>query len=379
MKTWNFYGMTIVGVKLKDPRVFMSCVLIVYTIVGQTILTFDHGWTQILLSLFVACFVDVVMNLWKTRQIVLPISGVITGLGLGLLIESASPTLLWPYVVAPIIAIASKSVVRINGRHIFNPSNFGLVVLLLLFPTLITTTATQWTGSLLMVGIIFVVGSFSSFRVSRIDLVLSFIGGFCVMALVEELIKHNGYSVAFGPLFGAGLQLFILSMITDPKTTPGTRGMRIAFGLAIALIDGLLRLVNNQYSPFIALFVVSACFSLYQALITMNWNRQPAASESNNEAVQLEAIAQESAHDHSGESIPVASLAQASTNGHSSESVPVEALAQESANGHSSESVPVEALAQESANDHDRERVQPDIAAPVGGHVSAISHNQLSS
>ena len=34
------------------------------------------------------------------------------------------------------------------------------------------------------------------------------------------------------------------------------------FGLSIALIDGLLRLANNQYSPFIALFVVSACVSV---------------------------------------------------------------------------------------------------------------------
>ena len=41
------------------------------------------------------------------------------------------------------------------------------------------------------------------------------------MALIEALIEHNGYYVAFGPRFGAGLQLFILSMITHPKTTPG--------------------------------------------------------------------------------------------------------------------------------------------------------------
>jgi hypothetical protein len=91
---WKFRGLTIVSFKLSDPRVFMSCVLIVYTIVGQTLLSFDHGWLQILLSLFVACGTDTLLNYWKTRQIILPISGVITGLGLGLLVESTSPTLL---------------------------------------------------------------------------------------------------------------------------------------------------------------------------------------------------------------------------------------------------------------------------------------------
>jgi Na+-translocating ferredoxin:NAD+ oxidoreductase RnfD subunit len=317
MKTWKIHGLTIVGVSLKDPRVFMSCVLITYTIVGQTILTFDHGWIQILLALFVACVMDVLVNLWKTRQIILPISGVITGLGLGLLIEAASPSLLWPYIAAPVIAIGSKLLIRVHGRHIFNPSNFGLTVLLLLFPTIVTTTATQWTGSLLMVGIILAVGSFSAFRVSRIDLVLSFIGGFCVMAFIEELIEHNGYSVAFGPLFGAGLQLFILSMITDPKTTPSTRGMRIVFGLSIALIDGLLRLANNQYSPFIALFVVSACFSLYQALITIDRTSLKAI----NETVQMRVPTQEITKDHEGESVQTNVVAPIVRDGFTDETV----------------------------------------------------------
>ena len=283
---WKFHGLTIVGFKLSDPRVFMSCVLIVYTIVGQTILTFDHGWFQILLSLFVACGTDMLLNYWKTRQIILPISGVITGLGLGLLVESTSPTLLWPYVVAPILAILSKPFIQVKGRHIFNPSNFGLTVLLLLFPAEVTTTSTQWTGSLVMVAIIFLIGSFSASRVSRLDLVLSFIGGFCVMAFIEEMIRHNGFALAYGPLLGAGLQLFILSMITDPKTTPNTPGQRILFGLMIAIIDGLLRLVNNQYSPFIALFIVAACFPLYQVISDVIQARGSVTGEMTNENKQ---------------------------------------------------------------------------------------------
>lgn len=263
--TWSFRGYTIVGFKLKDPRVFMSCVLIVYTIVGQFLLSFDHTWFQILVSLLVTCVADMLSNFWKKRQIVLPISGVITGLGLGLLIET---TALWPYIVAPLLAIASKLFVRIKGEHIFNPSNFGLTILVLLFPATITTVSAQWTGTLTIVGIIFLIGCFSSYRVNRLDLVLSFLGGFCVMALVEETITHNGFALVYGPLLGAGLQLFTLSMITDPKTTPQTRPQRIFFGLAIAVIDGLLRLANDQYSQFIALFVVSACFPIYYLVVS---------------------------------------------------------------------------------------------------------------
>jgi Na+-translocating ferredoxin:NAD+ oxidoreductase RnfD subunit len=263
--TWTYRGITIVGVKASDPRVFMSCVLILYTIVGQTLLSFDHSWLQIGISLGVSCSADILSNYWKKRQIIFPISGVITGLSLGLLIET---TVIWPAIVAPLLAIASKFFIRIKGEHIFNPSNFGLLILVLLFPATVTTVSAQWTGTLTIVGIIFLIGCFSAYRVKRLDLVLSFLGGFCVMALIEEQIKQSGYSLVYGPLLGAGLQLFMLSMITDPKTTPKTRTQRIIFGLAIALIDGVLRDFNNQYSQFIALFTVSACFPLFQFLVS---------------------------------------------------------------------------------------------------------------
>ncbi|GCE15776.1 RnfABCDGE type electron transport complex subunit D [Tengunoibacter tsumagoiensis] len=254
--TWNIRGVTIVAPKITDPRLFMTGVLILYTSIGETILAFDHQWTQIATSLLVACTLDVILNYVRTKQIIIPISGVISGLGLGLLIESIP---LWPFIVAPILAISSKSLLRVRGRHIFNPSNFGLTMLLLLFPQTVTTLAAQWSGSLLIVMVILVIGGFTSFRVSRWDLVISFVLSFCLMAVLENLIRHSGYVFAFGPLLGAAFQLFILSMITDPKTTPDTRRMRILFGFSLAVIDGILRLMDNQYSPFIALLIVSAC------------------------------------------------------------------------------------------------------------------------
>lgn len=251
---WKIGNFSVVLPSLKDPRVFMSGVLIIYTIVGETFLSFDHQWYQIVTSVLVACTLDVAYNYWKTRKLVLPISGLITGMGLGLLIESIP---LWPYVVAPILAIGSKSFIRFQGRNIFNPSNFGLTALLLLAPATVTTLAAQWSGSSLIVMIILLIGGFTAFRVSRWDLVLSFVGGFALMALIEQLLVHNGFVFVYGPMLGAAFQLFALSMLTDPKTTPDTRRMRIVFGLAVALVDGLLRLVNNQYSFFIALAFVS--------------------------------------------------------------------------------------------------------------------------
>jgi enediyne biosynthesis protein E5 len=255
----NVPGVTIVAPKLKDPRIVMICVLTIYTVVGQTWLGFDHQWGQILTSILVACVLDVVLNYWKSKQIVLPVSGLITGMGLGLLVEAVP---LWPFVVAPLLAISSKTLITFRGHHIFNPSNFGLTILLILAPSTVATIAAQWSGSLLIVAFVMAVGLFTAYRVGRWDLVLSFVTSFCIMALVGHFIKNEGYAFVFGPLSGAAFQLFTLSMITDPKTTPSTRPMRIAFGVALAVVDGVLRLMNNQHSLFIALLVISACMPL---------------------------------------------------------------------------------------------------------------------
>src|ERR1700753_2194972 len=191
---WRIGNVPIVAPKLKDPRVFMIGVLIVYTIVGHTLLAFDHRWLQIVTCVCVSCVLDTAYNYRKTKQIILPVSGVITGIGLGLLIESIP---LWPYVVAPLLAISSKTFIQFEKRHIFNPSNFGLIVLLLLTPKTVTTVASQWSGSLFVVLVIVVIGGFTTFRVSRWDLVVSFLIGFGVMALVEDVTLHTGLAFVF--------------------------------------------------------------------------------------------------------------------------------------------------------------------------------------
>src|SRR4029077_18659545 len=58
-------------------------------------------------------------------------SAYITGISVGILVRSPA---YWPYVLCSVISIMSKYVLRVKGRHIWNPSNFGIAVLLLLAP-----------------------------------------------------------------------------------------------------------------------------------------------------------------------------------------------------------------------------------------------------
>ncbi|GHO60002.1 RnfABCDGE type electron transport complex subunit D [Ktedonobacter robiniae] len=276
---WSVYGTKIIAPKISDPRLFMILVLITYTIIGHVILAFDRNIGQILASVLVACVLDVGQNYLKTRSIILPVSGVITGMGLGILISS---TMLWPFIVAPILAIASKGLIQVKGHHIFNPSNFGLTALLILAPTTVSTLASQWSGSLVVFIVVLALGSFTSFRAARWDLSLTFLLGFCVMGLLDLLIRQSSFAIVYGPLLGSAFQLFVLSMITDPKTTPATRRMRIVFGLTLAVLDRILRLMDNQNSVFIALLIVAACVPLCQTLeyfIKQSWTSRVAVPE----------------------------------------------------------------------------------------------------
>ncbi len=58
-------------------------------------------------------------------------SAYITGISVGILVRSPA---FWPYLLCSVISIMSKYVLRVKGRHIWNPSNFGISVLLFLAP-----------------------------------------------------------------------------------------------------------------------------------------------------------------------------------------------------------------------------------------------------
>src|SRR5882757_9034315 len=68
-------------------------------------------------------------------------SPLITGLSLSLLLRADDP---WLHAAAGVIAIASKFVLRIDGKHIWNPAGFAIVVLLFASPGLVWISPGSW-------------------------------------------------------------------------------------------------------------------------------------------------------------------------------------------------------------------------------------------
>jgi Na+-translocating ferredoxin:NAD+ oxidoreductase RnfD subunit len=248
--------------RLSDPRVTLCLFLTFYTVLGQTVLYFNRDIKQLVLSVLTCCVAEVVLGYLFTRQILFPISAYITGLSIGLLLESYDSRV---FVFASLWGIASKYFIRDRQGHFFNPSNFAVVSALALTHGLATVApGSQWGGIAWVPVLILVLGSMMMVRVRRLDLVGTWLVGYLAMSFVRMLLGQGGIIFAMGPMLSGEFALFTFSMLPDPKTSPHTRRGRILWGAGIALMDGILRYLEIRYSMFFALFTFCAVLPLFR-------------------------------------------------------------------------------------------------------------------
>lgn len=248
--------------RLRDPRVTLSLFLTLYTVLGQTVLYFNRDVRQILVAVAACCLADMGLSWLVSRVVLFPLSAYITGLSIGILLESYDTRV---FVLASLWGIASKYLIRDRQGHFFNPSNFAIVAALALGRGLATVApGSQWGGKAWIALVILVLGTMMMYRVSRLDLVGTWLAGYVLMSLIRTAIGQGGLVFTLGPMMGGEFVLFSYSMLPDPKTSPHTRTGRILWGAGIAVMDGVLRALEFRYSMFFALFTFCAALPLFR-------------------------------------------------------------------------------------------------------------------
>ena len=258
-RSWTF-----VVPSLKDPRCTLAVGLTLWTVLGQTAYYFNRNPLQIGLAIGSACLLDFVIAALRRRELAVPLSAYITALSVALLVESYD----WRvYLVVPAWSILSKYLLRDSTRHFFNPSNFG-IVMVLLFGHGIASVApgSQWGADYRVAFAILCLGVMMTARLKRLELLFAWLGGYVLMSLLRMALGQGGLVFALGPMTGAEFALFTFSMLPDPKTSPPTRGGRVAWGLSIAVLDGLLRYLEVRYSMFYSLFAHCAMLPIIRVL-----------------------------------------------------------------------------------------------------------------
>jgi Na+-transporting NADH:ubiquinone oxidoreductase subunit NqrB len=171
-----------------------------------------------------------------------PRSALISALSLCLLLRSDNVLIL---ACASVLAIASKFLIRWNGKHVFNPTNFAIGVTVLTGAAWISPA--QW-GSRTWLAFLFAsLAGLVLSRAKRADVALAFLSTFIGILLARALYLGDPWAIPLKQMQSGALLLFAFFMISDPKTTPDRRSIRIAYGMLVAAVAAYLQFV--EYRP----------------------------------------------------------------------------------------------------------------------------------
>ena len=180
-------------------------------------------------------------------------SAYISGISVGILLRSPA---FWPFALASVLSIMSKYVLRIKDRHLWNPSNFGICVLLFLAPETVAALSVQWGNYKWPLLVIWILGTIIIYRAKRIHISATYVASFFVFAFLRSWITGDPVQAEIAPITGPMYQLFVFFMITDPKTTVRSKKWQCIVVFFVAFVEMLLRLNQVVHAPLYALFLV---------------------------------------------------------------------------------------------------------------------------
>ncbi len=201
-------------------------------------------------------------------------SAYISGISVGILMKSSA---LWPFLMCGMISILSKYVLRIGNRHLWNPTNFGMTMMLLLAPQHVASLSVQAGNDGWAIAVIWILGSLIMYKLGRFHIPLAFIAAFVPLAFLRSAVTEHPWQTELAPITSPMFQLYIFFMITDPKTTVRGRRNQIVVAVLVAVAETVCRLgFHDMHSLYHALFIVGPAANLVE--IYADRSRRRAAS-----------------------------------------------------------------------------------------------------
>lgn len=252
----------------------------ILNLAGHTVLGFEQSVLQPVVVLLFGYSLELVFELLRARRTGEPgryaggfsalvdflLPAHITGLAVTMLLYANEQ--IWPLLFAISVALGSKVLLQAPGedgrvRHVFNPSNIGIAITLLVFPWVSIAPPYQFTENTsgwvdLLLPLVFIAtGSFLNFRFTqKIPLIVAWLVGFALQALLRSVIQGTALIPALLPMTGVAFLLFTFYMVTDPGTTPRSRPGQILFGASVAIVYALLIAQHIVFGLFFSLAIV---------------------------------------------------------------------------------------------------------------------------
>ena len=229
------------------PPAFITLILLA----GQVSYGILESYERTLLAIATAIALELILGRIFLGKWLNLASAYITGISVGILVRSPA---FWPFAVGAALAIGSKYVLRFKGRHLFNPSNFGISVILFLLPASVAMLSIQWGNNMWSMLVIWVLGSAIIWRLRRLHICATYAISFLALALIRSWIIHEPWLSEVSPITGPEYQLFIFFMITDPKTTVRSKKGQCIVAFLVALLEMFFRFDQSVYAELYALF-----------------------------------------------------------------------------------------------------------------------------
>ena len=213
-----------------DPRLYQIASLSGLLLYGILALDFEVTPTRVAAILATALLAQYLCGrLWKLPAYD-PRSALISGLSLCLLLRTSSLAMA---VATAVVAIASKFAVRWRGKHLFNPTNIGLVAMMLATRQ-VWVSPGQWGNLAFFAFLMACVGGLVVNRAARSDVTLTFIAAHSAILLGRAAWLGQPWANPLHGLQNGAFLLFSFFMISDPRTTPDSRLGRMLFAVLVA-------------------------------------------------------------------------------------------------------------------------------------------------
>ena len=202
----------------------------------------------VIISVITTSLLDFIIEFYKSKSFYFPQSALISGLFIGGLLTQ---NLQWyAYVSAGVIAIISKHLIKFQQKHIFNPANFGVLLVSIVFGV----SHTWWISSPLILVLIF--GIFIIWRLRRFDLTISFLVSYYLINSIIELSQGAQFSEIYYTIINGGvIYFFSMYMLIEPRTNPNAGKQRIIYGIMVAILFILLHKIIPRHDLPLALAV----------------------------------------------------------------------------------------------------------------------------
>ena len=218
---------------MADPRLYQIGTLAALLVYGMAWLDFDITPARAALLLATALATQKICD--RLSGSTAPFastsrSALISGLSLCLLLRTNDAGLAC---LAAVVTIASKFLIRFRGKHVFNPTNGGIVAMLLLTGQ-VWVSPGQWGTPASFAFLMACAGMLVVTRAARSDVTLAFIACYSTLVIGRSLYLGEPLAIPLHRLMSGAFLLFSFFMISDPKTTPDARAGRILFAALVA-------------------------------------------------------------------------------------------------------------------------------------------------